>query len=145
MDFVLNGSDMVPHSLKDYIGKKVILYFYPKDNTPGCTNEALAFRDNKEQLENYNAVIIGISRDSVEAHLKFINKYSLNFLLLSDIEEKACNYFEVLKEKNMYGKKSIGIERSTFIIDEAGNIQKEFRRVKVEGHVEAILNYLKEI
>ena len=132
-DFTLMGSDHQQHSLHDYRGRKVILYFYPRDNTPGCTNQAKAFRDAIESFNEQNAVILGISRDSVASHEK------LPFILLSDHEEIVCHLYDVLKEKNMYGKKAIGIERSTFLIDEAGIITKIYRKVKVAGHIEAVL------
>lgn len=138
-DFTLMGSDHQQHSLHDYRGRKVILYFYPRDNTPACTNQAKAFRDAIESFKEQNAVILGISRDSVASHEKFIAKHELPFILLSDHEEIVCHLYDVLKEKNMYGKKAIGIERSTFLIDEAGIITKIYRKVKVAGHIEAIL------
>lgn len=138
-DFTLMGSDHQQHSLHDYRGRKVILYFYPRDNTPGCTNQAKAFRDAIESFNEQNAVILGISRDSVASHEKFIAKHELPFILLSDHEESVCHLYDVLKEKNMYGKKAIGIERSTFLIDEAGIITKIYRKVKVAGHIEAVL------
>ncbi len=144
-DFTLPGSDGKDHSLKDYKGKKVILYFYPKDNTPGCTREAIAFKENTEALEKSNAVIIGISRDSIASHDRFIQKFDLPFVLLSDENSKACELYGVLKEKNMFGKKSIGIERSTFIIDEKGILIKEYRKVKVDPHIGEILEFLKAI
>ena len=138
-DFTLMGSDHQQHSLHDYRGRKVILYFYPRDNTPGCTNQAKAFRDAIESFNEQNAVILGISRDSVASHEKFIAKHELPFILLSDHEEIVCHLYDVLKEKNMYGKKAIGIERSTFLIDEAGIITKIYCKVKVAGHIEAVL------
>lgn len=130
-------------SLKDYQGKNwVILYFYPKDDTPGCTKEACSFRDNWKKVQDKGAVILGISRDNLESHKKFIEKYQLPFLLLSDEKEEVCKKYEVLKEKTMFGKTSVGIERSTFIIDKAGNIKKIFRNVKVDGHTEEVLKTL---
>ena len=138
-DFTLMGSDHLLHSFHDYRGRKVILFFYPRDNTPGCTNQAKAFRDAIESFNEQNAVILGISRDSVASHEKFIAKHELPFILLSDHEEIVCHLYDVLKEKNMYGKKAIGIERSTFLIDEAGIITKIYRKVKVAGHIEAVL------
>ena len=135
-DFTLMGSDHQQHSLHDYRGRKD---FYPRDNTPGCTNQAKAFRDAIESFNEQNAVILGISRDSVASHEKFIAKHELPFILLSDHEEIVCHLYDVLKEKNMYGKKAIGIERSTFLIDEAGIITKIYRKVKVAGHIEAVL------
>ena len=142
-DFKLVGSDDKEHSLSDYLGKKVILFFYPKDNTPGWTNEAIGFRDSLSQIEELNGVVIGISRDSIASHKKFIEKHTLPFILLSDTEETICNLYEVLKEKNMYGKKVIGIERSTFLIDEKGVVKKIFRKVKVDRHVQDVINALK--
>jgi Peroxiredoxin len=142
-DFVLIGSDKKEHRLSDYKGKRVILYFYPKDNTPGCSLEAEAFRDNMSEIDELNALVLGVSRDSLSSHDKFINKFCLPFILLSDDEEKLCTKYGVLKEKNMYGKISIGIERSTFIIDEAGIIRKIFRKVKVDGHIENVIHALK--
>ena len=137
--FTLMGSDHQLHSLRDYRGRKVILYFYPRDHTPGCTNQAKAFRDAIESFKAQNAVILGISRDIITSHEKFTTKHELPFLLLSDTEETVCNLYGVLKEKNMYGKKAIGIERSTFLIDEAGIITKIYRKVKVAGHIDDVL------
>lgn len=142
-DFKLMGSDNKEHSLSDYLGKKVIVYFYPKDNTPGCTIEANDFSANIERIKELNAVVLGISRDSLSSHKNFCNKYSLAFTLLSDEDQNVCRMYDVIKEKNMYGKKIIGIERSTFIIDEKGIIKKILRKVKVDGHVENIIDELK--
>lgn len=142
-DFTLPGSDGKEHRLKDYRGKKVILYFYPKDNTPGCTNEAIAFKENTDNLKGYNAVVLGVSRDSLASHEKFINKFGLPFVLLSDAESKACDAYNVIKEKTMFGKTSLGIERSTFIIDEEGRVMKEFRKVKVANHIQEVLEAFK--
>ena len=133
------GSDQQQHSLRDYRGRKVVLYFYPRDNTPGCTNQAKAFRDAIESFKAQNAVILGISRDTITSHEKFSTKHELPFLLLSDTDETVCNLYGVLKEKNMYGKKAIGIERSTFLIDETGIITKIYRKVKVAGHIDDVL------
>ena len=138
-DFTLPGSDQCQHRLKDYLGRKVILYFYPRDHTPGCTNEAKDFRDAIQSFKDQNAVILGVSRDSVQSHEKFVAKHDLPFILLSDTEETVCKQYDVLKEKNMYGKKAIGIERSTFIIDETGMITKIFRKVRVPNHVNQVL------
>ena len=138
-DFTLPGSDQCQHRLKDYLGRKVILYFYPRDHTPGCTNEAKDFRDAIQSFKDQNAVILGVSRDSVQSHEKFVAKHDLPFILLSDTDETVCKQYDVLKEKNMYGKKAIGIERSTFIIDETGMITKIFRKVRVPNHVEQVL------
>lgn len=142
-DFSLGGSDGKTHKLSDYKGKKVVLYFYPKDNTPGCTTEACDFRDNITTINDLNAVVLGISKDNLNSHNKFIEKFNLPFVLLSDEEKVVCELYDVIKEKNMYGRKTLGIERSTFIIDEDGNLIKEFRKVKVKGHIEEVLEALK--
>ncbi|CUP03757.1 thioredoxin-dependent thiol peroxidase [Clostridium disporicum] len=144
-NFSLIGSDKKEHSLSDYKGKKIILYFYPRDNTPGCSTEACDFRDNNSIIEDMNAIVIGVSRDSLKSHDKFIEKFNLPFLLLSDEDETLCNLFGVIKEKNMYGKKVMGIERSTFIINEDGVLVKEYRKVKVKGHIDTILKDLKNM
>lgn len=141
-DFTLIGSDNQEHKLSQYRGKKVILYFYPRDNTPGCSTEACNFRDSNDVFINKNAIIIGISRDSLKLHTKFIEKFNLPFILLSDEKEEVCNLFNVIKEKNMYGKKVFGIERSTFIINEEGILVKEYRKVKVKDHVSTVLKDL---
>ena len=140
-DFTLMGSDNQEHKLSQYRGKKVILYFYPRDNTPGCSTEACNFRDSNDVFINKNAIIIGISRD-LKSHTKFIEKFNLPFILLSDEKEEVCNLFNVIKEKNMYGKKVFGIERSTFIINEEGILIKEYRKVKVKDHVSTVLKDL---
>jgi len=124
--------------LSDFKGKNIVLYFYPKDSTPGCTLEGQDFRDSKRKFSARNTVILGVSRDSVKSHEKFKSKQSFSFDLLSDPDEKLCKQFDVIKEKNMYGKKVIGIERSTFLIDEDGILVKEWRKVKVKGHVDEI-------
>ena len=141
-DFTLMGSDNQEHKLSQYRGKKVILYFYPRDNTPGCSTEACNFRDSNDVFINKNAIIIGISRDSLKSHTKFIEKFNLPFILLSDEKEEVCNLFNVIKEKNMYGKKVFGIERSTFIINEEGILVKEYRKVNVKDHVSTVLKDL---
>lgn len=129
------------YSLNDFKGQKVILYFYPKDNTSGCTQEACDFRDNINRLTNF-ATVIGVSPDSIKSHLKFKEKQSLNFILLSDPEHKLAEEFKVWVEKSMYGRKYMGIERSTFVLDENLNIIKEWRKVKVKGHVDEVIDYL---
>ena len=131
-------------SLNDFKGQKVILYFYPKDNTSGCTQEACDFRDNINRLTSY-ATVIGVSPDSIKSHKSFKEKQSLNFILLSDPEHKLAEEFEVWKEKSMYGRKYMGIERSTFILDKNGKIEKEWRKVKVKGHVDEVIEYLSAI
>lgn len=128
-------------TLADFAGKKVVLYFYPKDNTSGCTQEACAFRDNYNRLLS-KAVVIGVSPDSIKSHIGFQQKQNLNFILLSDPEHKLSEAFGVWKEKSMYGRKYMGIERSTFILDEQGKIIREWRKVKVSGHVDDVLKCL---
>ena len=130
--------------LSDFRGKKIVLYFYPKDSTPGCTLEGQDFRDNKRKFSARNTIVLGISRDSVKSHENFKSKQSFSFDLLSDPDEKLCRQFDVIKEKNMYGRKVMGIERSTFLIDEKGLLIKEWRKVKVKGHVEEILEEIKK-
>ena len=129
------------YSLNDFKGQKVILYFYPKDNTSGCTQEACDFRDNINRLTNF-ATVIGVSPDSIKSHLKFKEKQGLNFIMLSDAEHKLAEAFNVWVEKSMYGRKYMGIERSTFVLDENLNIIKEWRKVKVKGHVDEVIEYL---
>ena len=143
-DFSLPDENGTIHKLSDYLGKKVVLYFYPKDNTSGCTQEACDFRDNINRLTNY-ATVIGVSSDSIKSHKSFKEKQSLNFILLSDPEHKLAEEFEVWKEKSMYGRKYMGIERSTFILDKNGKIEKEWRKVKVKGHVDEVIEYLSAI
>ena len=130
--------------LSDYKGKSaVVLYFYPKDNTPGCTTEGCDFKKNHLKFKRRNTVILGISRDTIASHEKFKAKFNFPFDLLSDANEKACQLFDVIKEKNMYGRKVIGVERSTFLIDEKGKLRQEWRKVKVKGHVEEVLEAVK--
>jgi thioredoxin-dependent peroxiredoxin len=130
-------------ALKDLRGSWVVVYFYPKDDTPGCTREACSFRDNHKRLEALGAVVLGVSPDDLKAHDKFIAKYNLPFTLLADPDHEAAKKFGVWKEKNMYGKKVMGIERSTFLIDPDGNIRKAWRKVKVENHVDEVMDELK--
>ena len=137
-DFTLPGSDDKEHKLSDYLGKKVVLYFYPRDNTPGCSKEAEAFRDNIDEFNKNNTVILGVSRDTIASHNKFIAKYDLQFIFLSDRSEEVCKLYDVLKEKTMCGRTGIGVERSTFIINEEGLITKIFRIVKVAGHIDDV-------
>lgn len=132
-------------SLKDLKGKKVVVYFYPKDNTPGCTTEGQDFRDNHAKFKRSNTVILGVSRDSVRTHENFKAKHDFPFDLLSDKEEELCQLFDVIKEKKLYGKTYMGIERSTFLIDEKGVLQQEWRKVKVASHVDEVLIATKAI
>ena len=135
------GGNEKDFSLSDFKGKRVVLYFYPKDNTSGCTQEACDFRDNINRITNY-AEVIGVSPDSIKSHKSFKEKQGLNFILLSDSEHLLAEEFEVWKEKSMYGRKYMGIERSTFVIDKDGKIEKEWRKVKVKGHVDEVIEYL---
>ena len=126
-------------------GKNIIIYFYPKDSTPGCTIEAQNFRDNMRKFSSLNTVILGVSRDKIASHERFKKNQKLPFDLLSDVDEKLCKIFDVIKEKNMYGKKFIGIERSTFLIDKKGILRNEWRKVKVKEHVKDVLEKLKKL
>ena len=128
--------------LSDYSGKNLVIYFYPKDNTPGCTTESIAFRDAYSDFQQANTEIFGISRDSLRSHDGFKNKLALPFELISDPDETLCQLFNVMKMKNMYGKQVRGIERSTFVIDATGTLVKEWRGVKVAGHVDEVLEFV---
>lgn len=132
-------------SLKDFKGSTVVLYFYPKDNTPGCTLESQEFNALLPKFKKANAVVLGISRDSIKSHEKFTEKFDLKFPLLSDEDEEVCEIFDVIKEKNMYGKKVMGIERSTFVIDSKGRLAAEFRKVKAPGHAQEVLDFVKSM
>ena len=142
--YTINGLDKdgneTTFSLKDFLEQKFILYFYPKDNTSGCTQEALEFQNNLHKLHEY--IVIGVSPDSIKSHKLFKEKQGLNFILLSDNEHKLAESFGVWIEKSMYGRKYMGIDRSTFIINENGEIEKEWRKVKVKGHVDEVISYL---
>jgi len=140
--FKLPGDDGKVHSLSDYKGKTVVLYFYPKDDTSGCTAEACDFRDNMKRIAKKDTVVIGVSKDSAKSHIKFKDKYNLNFLLLSDEDGKMLDKYGVWQEKSMYGRKYWGIARTTFIIDAKGKIKKIFEKVKVKGHVDEVLENL---
>jgi len=124
-------------------GKKIVLYFYPRDNTPGCTKQACAFRDNIEKFQDNDVIIIGVSKDSEKSHEKFITKQELNFPLISDPETKLCQDYGIWVEKSMYGRKYMGIERTTFVIDEKGKIENIWKKVKVKNHIEEIIDFLK--
>ena len=129
----------------DLIGKSYVIYFYPKDNTPGCTQEGEDFRDLYKEFKKLKTEIYGVSRDSLKSHEGFKEKYKYPFELISDTEEKLCNLFDVIKEKNMYGKKYMGIERSTFLINKEGKLSAEWRKVKVNGHAAEVLEEVKKI
>ena len=141
-DFSLPDQDNVQRRLSEQAGKPVVLFFYPRADTPGCTIEACGFRDHLQTLQDAGAVVWGISRDTVKDQKKFAEKFGLNYPLLADTEEKVCKQFDVLKEKNMYGKKVIGIERTTFVIGEDQTLMKIFPKVKPEGHAEEVLAVL---
>ena len=132
-------------SLSDLKGKNLVIYFYPKDSTPGCTREGQDFRDNIRKFRARNTVVLGVSRDSVKSHENFKEKQKFPFDLLSDKDEKLCAQFDVIKEKNMYGKKVMGIERSTFLINDKGVLKQEWRKVKVDGHVDEVLAAIKTL
>ena len=144
-DFELEGTEGSKIKLNNYIGKWVVLYFYPKDNTPGCTKEACSFRDSNTEFSSLNAVIIGISFDNIKSHQKFKEKLGLPFILLTDEDKKVSELYGTFAEKNLYGRKFFGIVRSTFLIDPEGKIKKIWRKVKVDGHIEDVLNHLKRI
>lgn len=132
-------------TFKDYQGQWLIIYFYPKDATPGCTVEACDFRDHEKSFSLFNATILGVSRDSLSSHEKFIANQNLPFELISDTDETLCHLFDVIKMKSMYGKQVRGIERSTFLVDPTGIVRHVWRQVKVKGHVEAVLNTLQTL
>lgn len=132
-------------SLADFLGKYIVLYFYPKDNTTGCTAEACDFRDNMSVLTEYDTAVIGVSPDSVKSHNKFREKYALNFTLLSDEDKEICRLYGVWTEKSMYGRKYMGVERTTFLIDKQGLIRRIWRKVKVRGHIAEVLSFLQSI
>ena len=135
----------IKFSPQNYLGKTVVLYFYPKDNTPGCTTEALQFRDKHKELAKAGAVVFGVSRDNMQSHEAFKKKLKLPFDLIADTEEKLCHMFGVVKNKIMYGKKVKGIQRSTFLIDTEGILREEWRGLKVPGHVDEVLKAIKAI
>ena len=138
-DFTLQADDGTEVSLSEYRGKKVVLYFYPKDGTPGCTKEAIEFRDMAKEFEKEEAVILGVSKDSVKSHQKFKAKYELHFTLLSNPEGTILDLYGVWKKKSLYGRTFMGTERTTFLIDEEGIVKKVYRKVKVKGHAQACL------
>ena len=141
-DFTLSDKHGSSVSLSDFLGKKVVLYFYPKDSTPGCTRQACAFAQNHSNFEDKNVVVIGVSKDSVASHLKFAEKYELPFVLLSDPELQAIQAYGVWQEKKLYGKVSMGVVRSTYLIDEQGVIEKVMPKVKADTNAAEILAYL---
>ncbi len=144
-DFQLPATSGKTFRVSDYLGKTLVLYFYPKDATPGCTTQGMQFRDAYADFQKHNSEIFGISRDNLKSHESFKVKFTFPFELISDVEELACTQFGVIKMKNMYGKQVRGIERSTFIIDKNGNLVKEWRGVKVDGHAAEVLNFISTI
>jgi peroxiredoxin Q/BCP len=144
-DFQLPATSSQTFQLSEYAGKNVVIYFYPKDSTPGCTTQGIQFRDAYAQFQALDTEIFGISRDSLKSHENFKAKFTFPFELLSDTEELACTLFGVIKMKNMYGKQVRGIERSTFVIDKNGKLIKEWRGVKVDGHVAEVLSFIQTL
>src|SRR5689334_5738935 len=143
--FTLTADDGKKVRLSDFAGRPVVLYFYPKDDTPGCTKEACAFRDLKDELKEAGAVLLGVSPDDVASHGRFRDKYQLNFPLLADPDHAVAEKYGAWREKNMYGKKSMGVQRSTYLIDAAGKIQKIWKKVSVDGHDDQVLDELKKL
>ena len=143
--FNLEGDDGKKHKLADHAGQKVVVYFYPRDSTPGCTTEACDFRDAMERLTAHGAVVYGVSKDSIASHEKFRDKYDLNFVLLSDPKLEVHEKYGAYGEKTMYGKKTQGVIRSTFLIDEAGKVAKAWRNVRAKGHVEKVIEALEKL
>lgn len=141
-EFSLTDKDGKSHNLSDLLGKKVVLYFYPKDNTPGCTRQACAFAEHNQELEKLNAIVIGISKDSEKSHANFAQKFNLPFLLLSDPDHKVMEDYGVWQEKKMYGKVSFGTVRTCFIIDEKGMVVKVYKRVKPDDNAQLVLDFL---
>lgn len=131
--------------LDDFVGKPVVIYFYPRDNTPGCTKEGEAFRDLHDEFAKQDCRILGVSRDSLDSHEKFAQKYGFPFPLIADPDETLCRHFDVIREKNMYGRKVMGIERSTFLFDADGKLVREWRKVRVPGHAEEVLETVRQL
>ena len=144
-DFELPATSCKVFKLSEYAGKTLVIYFYPKDNTPGCTTQGMQFRDCYADFQAANAEIVGVSRDSLKSHENFKAKFSLPFELLADTEVLACGIFGVMKMKNMYGKQVRGVERSTFVIDKNGMLVKEWRGVKVDEHALEVLNFIRTL
>ena len=144
-DFELPATSGKTFKLSDYLGKTLVIYFYPKDSTPGCTTQGMQFRDHYADFQAANTEIVGVSRDSLKSHENFKAKFTFPFELLADTEELACGIFNVMKMKNMYGKQVRGVERSTFVIDQNGVLVKEWRGVKVDGHVQKVLDFIQTL
>ena len=143
-DIKIECTDSKKNKLYDFLDKKLILYFYPKDMTPGCTTESIEFNTNLAKIKKLGANIVGVSRDKMSLHEKFIGKHGFKFPLISDPEEKLCKSFDVIKEKSLYGRKYMGVDRSTFIISQDGKILHAWRNVKVKGHVDEVIEKLRE-
>lgn len=144
-DFELLGNDENTYKLSDYKGKSgVVLFFYPKDNTSGCTTESFEFKEIYDEIRSLGFEVFGISRDGLESHKNFSEKYEFPYIILSDEDKKVHEAYDVWREKNMYGKKTMGVQRSTFIVDKEGKIQKEFRNVRAKGHALKVYNYIKD-
>ena len=143
--FTLTADDGKKMKLSDLKGSPVVLYFYPKDDTPGCTKEACAFRDRQADMEQLGAKVLGVSPDTVESHVKFRDKFDLNFPLLADPDHAVAEKYGAWREKNMYGKKSMGVQRSTYLIDADGKVAKVWQRVQVDGHDDAVIEALKTL
>ena len=143
-NFTAQSTNKVDFNLKDQLKGNIILFFYPKDNTPGCTQEGIDFSEHLRKFKNKNSQVFGVSRDSLKSHNNFKEKFKFKFDLISDTDEKICTMFDVIKEKSMYGKKYMGVERSTFIISEKGILIKEWRKVKVKNHVLEVLDFINE-
>lgn len=144
-DLIVATTQNAELQLRSLKGKNLVLYFYPKDNTPGCTLEGQNFRDAHAQFKANNTELLGVSRESIKSHQNFINKQGFTFDLIADTNEELCAVFDVIKEKNMYGRKYMGIERSTFIFDASGKLRHEFRKVKVKTHVDEVLEQVKTL
>ena len=144
-DMRIECTDSKKKQLYDFLDKRLILYFYPKDLTPGCTTESIEFNENLSKIKKLKANVVGVSRDKLSLHEKFIEKHGFKFPLISDPEEKLCKSFDVIKEKSLYGRKYMGVDRSTFIIDKSGKILHAWRNVKVKGHVEEVIDKLKDV
>jgi len=144
-DFTCDATGDQEIRLKDLRGQNVVLYFYPKDSTPGCTTEGQDFRDLHSKFRRQKTLIFGVSRDSIASHEKFRSKQKFPFHLLSDTNEKVCRRFDVIQEKSLYGRKFMGVERSTFVIDANGKLRREWRKVKVKGHAEEVLQAVKDL
>ena len=144
-DLNIECTDSKRKKLYDFLDKRLVLYFYPKDMTPGCTTESIEFNESLSKIKKLKTNLVGVSRDKINSHEKFIDKHGFNFPLISDTDEKLCRSLDVIKEKSLYGRKYMGVDRSTFIIDETGKILHSWRGVKVKGHVEEVLHKLEEL